>query len=416
MSALAFAAGAASWCWFARARFFQAKDQRGALSTLFGKPYLRDLECRGKDESTLLDAVRRIVPGASDVQPKDVEIKPISGGITNALFSLSFRSGIKTVLLRIFGAEGMIDRDIENPTFEALTRHLGVPEYYGRFANGRIEGMLVGYRALETDEMSSASISVEIARNLARMHKFCIPKHLRQFYQEPGLWKQIWLWFQQASEASTMARMKENAARDAEYLDDIDFLAAKAELMGLESRMKKTSPVAFCHNDLLAGNIMISGSTGEIALIDFEYGGVNYVAFDIANHFNEWAGGTDNAIPDYSKFPSAEQQRAFCSAYVDALQDQGESVSEEERLKRVDELLDDVSDFVLADHWYWGLWAINQARDETCEDFDYMLYAHKRIGRYFALVNKHNVARSLRGFVVSKSHRGSMDRDHHEFD
>ncbi len=33
-------------------------------------------------------------------------------------------------------------------------------------------------------------------------------------------------------------------------------------------------------------------ASGELKLIDFEYGGPNYRAFDIANHFNEWAGGT----------------------------------------------------------------------------------------------------------------------------
>lgn len=28
----------------------------------------------------------------------------------------------------------------------------------------------------------------------------------------------------------------------------------------------------------------------EVRFIDFEYGGINYQAFDIANHFNEYAG------------------------------------------------------------------------------------------------------------------------------
>ena len=46
----------------------------------------------------------------------------------------------------------------------------------------------------------------------------------------------------------------------------------------------------FCHNDLLCGNIMVNDSTAAITLIDFEYGGTNFRGFDIANHFNEWAG------------------------------------------------------------------------------------------------------------------------------
>ena len=31
-------------------------------------------------------------------------------------------------------------------------------------------------------------------------------------------------------------------------------------------------------------------NTDEVKFIDFEYADANYQAFDIANHFNEWAG------------------------------------------------------------------------------------------------------------------------------
>jgi hypothetical protein len=44
-----------------------------------------------------------------------------------------------SILLRVFGGHGMIDRDVENSTYAALD-HAGLaPKYYGRFANGRIE-------------------------------------------------------------------------------------------------------------------------------------------------------------------------------------------------------------------------------------------------------------------------------------
>ena len=64
----------------------------------------------------------------------------------------------------------------------------------------------------------------------------------------------------------------------------------ETELRALEADMPH-SPLVFCHNDLLAGNIMLIGKS-EIQLIDFEYGGANHRGFDIANHWNEWAGGT----------------------------------------------------------------------------------------------------------------------------
>jgi len=86
-------------------------------------------------------------------------------------------------------------------------------------------------------------------------------------------------------------------------------------------------------------------------LIDFEYGGMNYRGFDIANHFNEMAGGTDNGTPDYSLFPSREHMRMFCTAYLEKY---GGKTT-------VDQLLEEVDIFVLLDHWYWGIWAINMA-------------------------------------------------------
>lgn len=63
---------------------------------------------------------------------------PIAGGITNKLFKVTYGNGANSVLVRVFGGEGVIDRDVENPTFHALTDYLGQPKYLGRFANGRL--------------------------------------------------------------------------------------------------------------------------------------------------------------------------------------------------------------------------------------------------------------------------------------
>lgn len=49
-------------------------------------------------------------------------------------------------------------------------------------------------------------------------------------------------------------------------------------------------PITFCHNDLLLGNIIYNSKTSKVSFIDFEYAMLNYPAFDVANHFNEFAG------------------------------------------------------------------------------------------------------------------------------
>lgn len=54
---------------------------------------------------------------------------------------------------------------------------------------------------------------------------------------------------------------------------------------------KIESPVVFAHNDLLLGNILYDGSgENKIIFIDYEYADYNFQAYDIGNHFDEFAG------------------------------------------------------------------------------------------------------------------------------
>lgn len=57
-----------------------------------------------------------------------------------------------------------------------------------------------------------------------------------------------------------------------------------------EILLRSDSPVVFCHNDLLLTNILHDQEKNKVTFIDFEYAGYNYQAFDIANHFAEFAG------------------------------------------------------------------------------------------------------------------------------
>ena len=105
------------------------------------------------------------------------------------------------------------------------------------------------------------------------------------------------------------------------------------------------------------------------------YGGWNFRGFDIANHFSEWAGGTDDGHPDYSKFPTREQQAHFCSAY---LEESGVEVTKDS----INELLDEIAPFIQVSHLFWALWAVNQAGSEGCEDFPYLSYARARMKEF----------------------------------
>lgn len=67
-----------------------------------------------------------------DVPEESITFTPVLGGITNQLFRADFQdNALQPLLIRIFGGEGMIDRDIENAVFSGLASkvlHLPIME------------------------------------------------------------------------------------------------------------------------------------------------------------------------------------------------------------------------------------------------------------------------------------------------
>lgn len=255
-------------------------------------------------------------------------------------------------------------------SYAALAAAGIAPPYLGRFGNGRIEGWLEA-RALEVREMGIPDLSQRIAQQMAQLHlSFEIPPTLKEFHSELSLWKQLYSWMDQALKATFQNE------RDASMAKKLELHKIPAELKWLQhSIISKDAKTSFCHNDLLAANLMVNDKTGQLHLIDFEYGGINYVAFDIANHFNEFAGGTDIAsgTPNFDWLPSPALQRRFVEAYL------GQSTTP----KEVENMLIEVQAFRLVNNLYWGLWAANQADTEGCEEFDFIVYATHRVTQYF---------------------------------
>lgn len=59
----------------------------------------------------------------------------------------------------------------------------------------------------------------------------------------------------------------------------------------LKSTLSKVNnPIVFAHNDLLLGNVLYNPKQESVVFIDYEYTAFNYQAFDIVNHFTEYAG------------------------------------------------------------------------------------------------------------------------------
>lgn len=123
------------------------------------------------------------------------------------------------------------------------------------------------------------------------------------------------------------------------------------------------SPIVFCHNDLLLGNIIYSQNLNKISFIDFEYAEPNHQAFDIGNHFAKIAGAASSGI-DYKNYPTKNFQIEWLRVY---LKEFGGDLSEE----NVEKLYKTVNKFALSGHFLWTCWSIIQAENSTI-DFDYV--------------------------------------------
>ena len=477
-----------------------------------GRPYYPNLWVVGKHDddgyfSSIGNVVEKILFGGTNNKDSDEcrrqwTYERIAGGITNRLIRVSGLLSLSAIvgpdnlhcsnhrlsvgdacLVRLFGGEGMIDRHVESAIFclladtpvtspsssngagaEALSSPSSsclAPPYYGRFANGRIEGWMTGMRPLLVEELRLPHVLQAMPLAVAQLHSHTeLQAQISQLLNEsshveenndndaaepPGLWKQMDAWMEQAmsyehfqtshdtqrarallyhhGEDMTVSHQQppENVTNTAPTASSTPtsngnqshLLSQQLEWLKREV-VPKDAVTVFCHNDLLAANILYRDDdhndnndkhgerdclttnhiSSKIQLIDFEYGGMNYAAFDLANHFNEFAGGTDTSVPNYEWLPTKEQQYQFLQVYImesQRCQDRHpESGSKgldapdgaTDLLSQVDKLYHDVQAFMLINHMYWALWAINQAAMEGCRTFDYLNYATNRMKQY----------------------------------
>lgn len=137
------------------------------------------------------------------------------------------------------------------------------------------------------------------------------------------------------------------------------------------------SPLLFCHNDLLLGNVVYTPEKNKVTFIDYEYADQNFQAFDIGNHFAEFAGiDASNGI-DYSKYPSRDYQIEWIRAYLEAFNNQTE-VDEDD----VEALYKQVNKFALASHFLWSLWSLIQAELSNI-DFDFVKWVPRKKKKRF---------------------------------
>jgi ethanolamine kinase len=137
-------------------------------------------------------------------------------------------------------------------------------------------------------------------------------------------------------------------------------------------RLQSDLDLALCHHDLQSSNILYDSASKSVSFIDFEYSQVNYALYDVADHFGAYAGIHD---PDYSIYPTREEQLRFLRIYFDA---RGIKNFEEEKTLRI------LKQIAVLPHLWWFLWALVQANISSV-DFNYSEYARIQLEMYLKL-------------------------------
>ncbi|KAL3786350.1 hypothetical protein HJC23_000592 [Cyclotella cryptica] len=439
---------------YARARSQTPANNGGLFKMVHveNRPYFPLVTIDPSDEASMVSIARTIVEAyyadadadcdgdaagsdSDDNKAEAAQITRISGGLTNALFKVDFPPASpspsessrrpSSVLIRIFGAEGMIDRDVETATFARLCGdgHKGDKyashssssvvhpslDLIGRFANGRVESWISGMRQSTTRDFKDSSFMGGVATGLARLHYgFEIPDYLHcqsggeedaNEVLKPTLWKVMGAWIEELEaflhkgvvcEDSDLMQLfylaavgrEANESDSAFSIKDKIISHLKSEMRWLQSMVQERHPnaiVAFSHNDLCTANILLDASAEDnsnksttMCIIDYEYGSINYTMYDVANFFCELCGGNNNGIPDLSSFPSHERQRDFIRQYIRESRkvlleknQYGMGETDQNEDECIDELQSQIHLFQLASNLIWGVWGLVQASGEV---------------------------------------------------
>jgi ethanolamine kinase len=345
----------------------------------------------------------------------EVEIVRFTDGITNTLSKATKKLPGKSesenddgaVLMRAYGngTEVLINRDREMRAHSLLASMGLAPPLLARFENGLMYRFVQG-DVCTPEDLRKPEVYRAVAKLLGQWHgslpisaitstpdldddaqrKHCGLENGKHTRPMPNIWSVMQQWID-ALPNNTKEEKERNKVLNTELAE----LSARfGETPGLDGK-----DYIFSHCDLLSGNVIMqkpsgvdaSGSSRKdmpVSFIDYEYSTPGPAAFDISNHFAEWAGFDC----EHEFVPTKSQRRDFLRYYVGSFR--YHSISDDDTMAidinfqaDIDQLYNQIEDFRGVPGFYWGIWALIQAMISQI-DFDYPTYAEKRLGEYWA--------------------------------
>ena len=291
-------------------------------------------------------------------------VNRISGALTNSIYRIEYYDSqqnlsLPTLLLRVYGknVEELIDRDLELATLIKLSQKRIGPRLLGIFANGRFEQFLDGFITLNKVQIRDEIISQMLGRRMKDLH-YKIELDLHDVLSDlPTAWRLIFKWLKLFEEEYLPGYTKNNFdPKDVFFVEFGRFKEIvnlyKNWLFDKYDKESFSSNYKFCHNDTQYGNLLLHESfnpedilvetpvpstptdestpvikstsnknDSKLVVIDFEYSGANFPAFDLVNHFSEWMADYHDEEKSYyiheDKYPTQLQQLNLIKSYIE---------------------------------------------------------------------------------------------------
>ncbi|CAH8596085.1 unnamed protein product [Heterobilharzia americana] len=333
------------------------------------------------DQENIWKILKYVFPSWSE---KYTKVQALEEGLSNTVLRFDYdnkEDAPKSILMRIRKklVDSILNRWDEIKHMCILHQLGNEQELYAVFQNGLVYSFLQG-STIHVDRFSVPEYSELIIDRLARLHSLPTKEALLLGF----------------SDSQKFTRLKNEFPSQTCLLNEVSYL---------EKLLSNViSPVVLCHNDLLAGNIVLSPNEKSVHFIDFEYCGFNHAAFDIGNHFCEFAGIN---VVNFDKYPTKEYQRMWINSYLTAKdyytkkfnkQDHqsvnqmnqngyclpsffsSNHVDQDDQCVNkslVDKWLVEVNNFAMAAHLFWGVWAVILSNQEQ-NKFDYLSFSTDR--------------------------------------
>eukprot|EP00514_Thraustochytrium_sp_LLF1b_P008312 CAMPEP_0184535746 /NCGR_PEP_ID=MMETSP0198_2-20121128/16057_1 /TAXON_ID=1112570 /ORGANISM="Thraustochytrium sp., Strain LLF1b" /LENGTH=379 /DNA_ID=CAMNT_0026928815 /DNA_START=223 /DNA_END=1359 /DNA_ORIENTATION=+ len=370
---------------------------------------------------------KQAVPGWGAFADACFSCDVVTGGLTNKLNLVRVDStknmtgeededGVKPTtehqkaLVRTFGVgtDSFINREYEWLVSEAMSNTGIAPRIIGSFPGGRAEEFIDNASSVLNADLHRPNVMKEVARMLGIMHSIDLElpenKALRIDPVTPTMLHQLWSEAARTrSPKDTRKALKLAALQVANLGHEVDWVVGQLENAGAGK--------VLCHRDLQSGNVMIrkeQGHPDRVYLIDFEYSGRDYCAFDYGNVFCEMS--INNFCPkfpgfvlDSGMYPSRSTQREFFRTYLannsnhaalfqffrTYLANNSNHAAlfpgvhhEMNDDSKIDKLCRFADLGALASHLQWALWGIVQSTQSNI-DFGHLEYAAARLDQYY---------------------------------